>query len=67
MDDSYIVRIYRRSSDPGKEVAGLVERAGGAERKAFASAQELWAFLCGNFTRPVTKPMRKWRTGEKPP
>ncbi len=44
--DSYIVRIYRRGIEPGREVAGLVERAGAGERTAFSDCEELWAFLC---------------------
>ena len=43
--DSYIVRIYRRGAEGGKELAGLVERIGNGGRKAFGSSNELWAFL----------------------
>lgn len=45
--ETYVVSVYRRGGTPGKEVAGLIERAGAGERKAFASSQELWALLCG--------------------
>jgi hypothetical protein len=51
--DSYIVRIYRRGSEPGKEAAGLVERAGSAERKAFAGKEELWGYLRGGHGVPI--------------
>jgi hypothetical protein len=43
--DSYIVRIYRRGLDRGRELAGLVERIGNGKRKAFGNSEELWAFL----------------------
>ncbi|MEQ1880318.1 MAG: hypothetical protein ABL878_05030 [Burkholderiales bacterium] len=64
--DSYIVRIYRRSSEPGKEAAGLIERAGGGERRAFAGKEELWAFLSGGHSLPVNRPSRKRRARERP-
>ena len=51
--DSYIVPIYRRGADGGKELAGLVERFGNGGRKAFGSGDELWAFLTK--VRPVRK------------
>jgi uncharacterized protein (DUF2235 family) len=43
--DSYIVRIYRRGAQSGREVAGLVERVGNGRRRAFGTSEELWAFL----------------------
>ncbi|MEX0959821.1 MAG: hypothetical protein WDZ63_11095 [Burkholderiales bacterium] len=43
--DSYIVRIYRRTTESGREVAGLVERVGNGRRRAFGTSEELWAFL----------------------
>ncbi len=43
--DSYIIRIYRRGVERGRELAGLVERIGNGERKAFGKREELWAFL----------------------
>lgn len=46
--DSYIVRIYRRSDQPGYEVAGLVEPVETGERRAFAGRDELWAALTGS-------------------
>ena len=45
--DSYIIRIYRRDVDRGRELAGLVERIGNGKRQAFGSSEELWAFLTG--------------------
>ena len=51
--DSYIVRIYRRGAEEGKEIAGLVERIGNGGRMAFGSSKELWAFLTEN--RPARK------------
>ena len=43
--DSYIIRIYRRGGELGREVAGLVERIGNGKRRAFADSEELWTFL----------------------
>lgn len=43
--DSYIIRIYRRSVERGRELAGLVERIGNGKRQAFGNSDELWAFL----------------------
>jgi len=55
--DSYIVRIYRRCADGGRELAGLVERIGNGKRQAFGSSEELWAFLTDRqgFRRVGTK------------
>ena len=49
--ETYVVSVYRRSSEPGKEIAGLAERPGSGERQAFRTPQELWAFL----TEPRTR------------
>ena len=62
--ETYVVSVYRRGGAPGKEVAGLIERAGAGERKAFASSQELWALICGTShsaaaRRPRKPPVRK--------
>ena len=43
--DSYIIRIYRRGAERGRELAGLVERIGNGKRMAFGSSEELWTFL----------------------
>jgi hypothetical protein len=43
--DSYIVRVYRRSDQPGHEVAGLVEPVDRGSATAFAGRDELWAAL----------------------
>ena len=43
--DSYIIRIYRRGVERGRELAGLVERIGNGKRQAFGNCEELWAFL----------------------
>jgi hypothetical protein len=43
--ESYIVRVYRRASEPGKEAAGLVEQVGSDARRAFGTRDELWSFL----------------------
>lgn len=64
--ETYVVSVYRRGSEIGKEVAGLIERAGAGQRNAFASSQELWAFLCDKHGPPVAKAARKRRTREEP-
>lgn len=43
--DSYIIRIYRRGAERGRELAGLVEQIGNGKRQAFGNSEELWAFL----------------------
>jgi hypothetical protein len=43
--DSYIIRIYRRGMERGRELAGLVERVGNGKRQAFGNSEELWGFL----------------------
>ena len=45
--ETYVVSVYRRGGERGKEATGMVERTDNGESKAFASSQELWAFLCG--------------------
>lgn len=42
---SYIVHVYRRSDDPGHEVAGIVESVEKGESRAFSGRDELWATL----------------------
>jgi hypothetical protein len=49
--ESYIVRVYRRSDEPGSEVAGLAERVGDGKRQAFSSSGELWRFLAAPLPR----------------
>lgn len=48
--DSYIIRIYRRGMERGRELAGLVERIGNGKRQAFGNSEELWAFLTDRLT-----------------
>lgn len=43
--ESYLVRVYRRSDEPGHEVAGLVEPVERGEAVAFTGRDELWALL----------------------
>lgn len=47
--DTFIVRIYRRASDPADAPAGTVECVGSGERQGFAGREELWdrLFLAG--------------------
>ena len=51
--DSYVIRVYRRSDEPGREVAGLVEVLARGESVAFNGRDELWAVLA--------KPRRRTR------
>ena len=50
--DSYIIRIYRRGVERGRELAGLAERIGNGKRQAFRTSEELWAFLTDRQPRP---------------
>lgn len=43
--ESYIVRVYRRSGEAGREASGLVERVGNGGRQAFSSGEELWRII----------------------
>lgn len=45
--ESYVVRVYRRSREAGREASGLVERVGNGGRQAFSSGEELWRFIAG--------------------
>ncbi|MBK8016715.1 MAG: hypothetical protein IPK20_08295 [Betaproteobacteria bacterium] len=40
-----MIRVYRRSDEPGREVAGLVEVLARGESVAFNGSEELWAVL----------------------
>ncbi len=57
----YVVRIYRQA---GSRIAGLAENVRTGESKAFASAQELSAFL---LTTPRRAPARLSRSGGNEP
>lgn len=43
--ESYVVRIYRRSTKRTRILVGTVEMAGGEGKLAFSSAEELWEIL----------------------
>lgn len=43
--ESFVIRVYRRSDEPGREVAGLVEVLARRGSVAFAGRDELWAVL----------------------
>ena len=64
--ETYVVSVYRRTDESGKEAAGLIERSGDGESKAFASCAELWAFLCGKRDPPATRSVRKARMNREP-
>jgi hypothetical protein len=57
--DSYVVYIYRRPDRHGGKLAGLVERVGEGERKAFQSEAQLLEYLSGE------KPKRAQETGDR--
>lgn len=42
---SYIIRIYREEENNPRNFVGTVEEAGGGERRAFTSLDELWSIL----------------------
>ncbi|HAK61069.1 MAG TPA: hypothetical protein DCO77_11940 [Nitrospiraceae bacterium] len=52
--ETYIVRIYRRDENDPRHVAGMVEIAGGDERRTFSNYDELWEALA-----PEKKKQRK--------
>ena len=43
--DSYIVRIYRRDRTRQKELVGIVEKVGAADKRVFSDREELWRIL----------------------
>ena len=63
--ETYVISVYRRGDEPGKEISGLVERPGAGDRKAFGSSRELWAFLCGKPHSSAKKVMRKRGAGDE--
>lgn len=64
--ETYVVSVYRRSEEPDKEAAGLIERASSGERKAFSSSRELWAFLCRKPGARAKKTARKHGVRKEP-
>lgn len=59
--ESYLIRVYRRSDEPGHEVAGLIESVERGPAKAFTGRDELWAALA---RAPAP---RRLRTKARPP
>jgi hypothetical protein len=43
--DSYVVTIYRRPDQDGGQLAGLVERIGDGEQRAFQNGGQLLEYL----------------------
>ncbi len=43
--NSFIVRIYREEENNPRSFVGIVEEAGGTEKKVFTSLDELWIIL----------------------
>ena len=50
--ESYIVRVYRKSSDDEQKVAGLIEKVGTSQQKAFLDMESLKSAL-EDFIRTV--------------
>ncbi|MBX9965050.1 MAG: hypothetical protein K2Y35_18475 [Burkholderiales bacterium] len=61
---SYIVHVYRRSDQPGHEVAGLIEPVEGGKPSPFAGRDELWAVLASEAS--ATNAARSRRRPAKP-
>ena len=57
MDDSYIVRIYRRDCQNTDTVAGVVEDVRQGTRQAFHTKDDLWDAVLGRKRpqRPLLK------------
>ena len=64
--DSYIIRIYRRGVERGRELAGLVERIGNGKRQAFGNSEELWTFLTDRQPSRRRRVMGKQRSKTQP-
>ena len=45
--ESYIVRVYRKSSDDEQKIAGLIEKVGASEHKMFQDMVSLQSALEG--------------------
>ena len=66
IEDSYVVRIYRRTPPTGKDgihdetprLIGVVENPGTGQRRAFHDIEELWAVLAQTGS-PVSARKRK--------
>jgi len=63
--DSYIVRVYRRSDQAGREPSGLVERVGNGGRQAFGSGEDLWRFIAGKFAGAQKRTRARGRRAKK--
>ncbi len=57
--DSYVVYIYRRPDRDGGKLAGLVERVGDGERRAFQSEAQLLEYLSMEGSGRGQKPPRR--------
>lgn len=57
--ETYVISIYRRGGEAGKDVTGLAERTGSGERKAFSSSVELWTFLSNKTGAHPKKPKQR--------
>ena len=57
--DSYVVYVYRRPDRGGRNFAGLVERIGDGERRAFQSEAQLLEYLLTAGSTRNQKPARR--------
>ena len=64
--DSYVVYIYRRPDRHGGNLAGLVERVGDGERRAFRNEAQLLEYLSGEKPKRIQK-ARPRNASKKPP
>jgi hypothetical protein len=62
--DSYVVYIYRRPDRDGGSLAGLVERVGDGERRAFRSEAQLLEYLSVKVSTTGPKQPRKRKLRE---
>ena len=71
IEDSYVVRIYRRTPTGGKDgvrddrpsLIGVVENPGTGQRRPFHDIEELWTVLAETRS-PVSRRKRKLVTTE---
>jgi hypothetical protein len=57
--DSYVIHIFRRPTQSGEGLVGLVERIGNGERKAFQSEAQLLEYLLTERVARARRPARR--------
>jgi hypothetical protein len=66
MEDSYIIRIYRREDDAFHKVVGLVEVVETSEKKPFMDRDELWEILKQHAGKRVRRKTGKQKMPDAP-